>query len=385
MINNDNVHVLNLRCAGLIPPLDCADAGLAGGRIRLGSPSSPGGWAHRLTCMTTLSPPDVAGSEHSLRAFLHGLPGVDQVGAEARAAMLATRSIKTTAKAWALDLAIRMVDLTTLEGADTPGKVRALCAKARRPDPADPTAPPVAAVCVYPSMVPTAVEELRGSGVHVASVATAFPSGQVPLDVKLADTRDAVAAGADEIDMVIDRGAFLSGRYGEVYRQITAVKEACGAAHLKVILETGELATYDNVRRASWLAMLAGADFIKTSTGKVSPAATLPVTLIMLEAVRDFREFTSGSDGHGREFTSGSDGHGRGQAGRQVGVKPAGGIRTAKDAIRYLVLVNETAGADWLSPRWFRFGASSLVNDLLMQRTKLATGRYSGPDYFTLD
>jgi deoxyribose-phosphate aldolase len=313
--------------------------------------------------MTTVSVPEVAASPGALSAFLRGLPGVDQVGAEARAAMLATRSIKTTAKRWALDLAIRMVDLTTLEGADTPGKVRALCGKARRPDPADPTAPPVAAVCVYPSMVPTAVGELRGSGVRVASVATAFPSGQVPLDVKLADVAGAVAAGADEIDMVIDRGAFLSGRYEEVHRQIVAVKQACGDAHLKVILETGELATYDNVRRASWLAMLAGADFIKTSTGKVSPAATLPVTLIMLEAVRDFRERT----------------------GRQIGVKPAGGIRTAKDAIRYLVLVNETAGEDWLDPRWFRFGASSLVNDLLMQRTKLATGRYSGPDYFTLD
>src|SRR5690606_21476329 len=226
--------------------------------------------------------------DSALRTFLHGLPGVDQVGAEARAAMLATRSIKTTAKQWAIDLAIRMVDLTTLEGADTPGKVRALCAKARQPDPTDPTCPPVAAVCVYPSMVPVAVEELRGSGIHVASVATAFPSGQAPLDVKLADTRAAVAAGADEVDMVINRGAFLAGRYLQVLEEIVAVKEACGTAHLKVILETGELATYDNVRRASWLAMLAGADFIKTSTGKVSPAATLPVTLVMLEAVRDY-------------------------------------------------------------------------------------------------
>jgi deoxyribose-phosphate aldolase len=197
----------------------------------------------------------------------------------------------------------------------------------------------------------------------VASVATAFPSGQVPLSVKLDDVAAAVAAGADEVDMVIDRGAFLSGRYDEVFRQIVAVKEACGAAHLKVILETGELGSYDNVRRASWLAMLAGGDFIKTSTGKVSPAATLPVTLIMLEAVRDFRELT----------------------GRQIGVKPAGGIRSAKDAIRYLVLVNEIAGDDWLDPAWFRFGASSLLNDLLMQRSKLATGRYAGPDYFTLD
>jgi deoxyribose-phosphate aldolase len=298
-----------------------------------------------------------------LRALLQGLPGVDKVGVEARAAALGTRSVKTTAKAQAIDLAIRMVDLTTLEGADTPGKVRALAAKAIRPDPADPTCPHVGAVCVYPSMVPAAAEVLAGSGVHLASVATAFPSGQAPLEVKLADTRDAVAAGADEIDMVISRGEFLSGHYQKVFDEIVAIKQACGDAHLKVILETGELGTYDNVRRASWLAMLAGADFIKTSTGKVPVAATLPVTLIMLEAVRDFRERT----------------------GRQVGVKPAGGIRTTKDAIKYLVLINETAGDDWLDPDWFRFGASSLLNDLLMQRTKLSTGHYAGPDYFTLD
>ncbi|GAA1605374.1 deoxyribose-phosphate aldolase [Catellatospora bangladeshensis] len=312
----------------------------------------------------TISPlSEVTRSDAALRTFLHGLPGVDRVGADARAAGLGTRSIKTTAKAWAIDLAIRMVDLTTLEGADTPGKVRALCAKARRPDPADPSCPPVAAICVYPSMVPTAAEALRGSGIHLASVATAFPSGQAPLKVKLDDTRAAVAAGADEIDMVISRGAFLAGRYLEVFEEITAIKEACGKAHLKVILETGELVTYDNVRRASWLAMLAGGDFIKTSTGKVSPAATLPVTLIMLEAVRDFLDTT----------------------GRKVGVKPAGGIRTTKDAIKYLVMVNEIAGDGWLDPDWFRFGASTLLNDLLMQRTKLATGHYSGPDYFTLD
>ncbi|MEU6754075.1 deoxyribose-phosphate aldolase [Spirillospora sp. NPDC046719] len=298
-----------------------------------------------------------------LQGFLHGLPGVDQVGAEERAARLATRSIKTSAKAEAIDLAISMVDLTTLEGADTAGKVRALCAKAVRPDPADATVPKVAAVCVYPDMVETAVAALDGSGVGVASVATAFPSGRAPLEAKLADTRAAVAAGASEIDMVIDRGAFLSGDYGTVFEQIVAVKDACGDAHLKVILETGELVTYDNVRRASWLAMRAGADFIKTSTGKVSPAATLPVTLVMLEAVRDYRAAT----------------------GRQVGVKPAGGIRTTKDAIKYLVLVNETAGPDWLSPDWFRLGASSVLNDLLMQRRKLSTGVYSGPDYFTLD
>jgi deoxyribose-phosphate aldolase len=300
----------------------------------------------------------------SLREFLHGLPGVDQVGAEARAAMLASRSIKTTAKRWALDTAISMIDLTTLEGQDTPGKVRALCAKAKRPDPADPTAPQVAAVCVYPDLAHLAAAEVKGTGIHVASVATAFPSGRTSLEVKLADAKYAIEAGADEVDMVIDRGAFLAGDYQLVYDEIAAVREVCHEqAHLKVILETGELATLDNVRRASWLAMLAGADFIKTSTGKVTPAATLPATLVMLEAVRDFRV----------------------THGRQVGVKPAGGIRTAKDAIRYLVLVNETAGEDWLDPQWFRFGASSLLNDLLMQRTKLATGRYSGPDYFTVD
>jgi deoxyribose-phosphate aldolase len=306
---------------------------------------------------------DVTASAATLRRFLHGLPGVDQVGVEARAAGLATRSIKTTAKQFALDLAVSMIDLTTLEGQDTPGKVRALCAKGRRPDPSDPSCPPVAAICIYGDLVPVAAEALAGSGIHVAAVATAFPSGRAPLDVKLADVRAAVDAGADEIDMVIDRGAFLAGRYLEVHDEIVATKQACGDAHLKVILETGELATYDNVRRASWLAMLAGADVIKTSTGKVSPAATLPVTLVMLEAVRDFRA----------------------QTGRQVGVKAAGGIRAAKDAVRYLVVVNETCGDDWLTPDYFRFGASSLLNDLLMQRRKLSTGWYSGPDYFTLD
>jgi deoxyribose-phosphate aldolase len=311
---------------------------------------------------------EATSSDAALRRFLHGLPGVDQVGAEARAAMLGTRSIKTTAKEFALDLAIQMVDLTTLEGADTPGKVRALSTKAMRPDPEDPGCPSTAAVCVYPDMVPVAKETLGSSGVHVAAVATAFPSGRAALDIKLADTRDAVEAGADEIDMVIDRGAFLSGRYLQVFEEIVAVREACTrpdgtGAHLKVIFETGELQTYDNVRRVSWLAMLAGAHFIKTSTGKVQPAATLPVTLIMLEAVRDFREAT----------------------GQMVGVKPAGGIRTAKDAIKYLVMVNEVCGADWLDPDWFRFGASTLLNELLMQRTKMRTGRYSGPDYFTMD
>jgi len=298
----------------------------------------------------------------SLTARLDRLPGVDQVGLEARASSLATRSIKTTAKQWALDLAISMVDLTTLEGADTPGKVRALATKALRPDPTDPSCPSAAAVCVYGDMVPY-VREIVGDRLHVAAVATAFPSGRAPLEVKLADTAAAVTNGADEIDMVIDRGAFLAGRLDQVFEEIAAIKEACGDAHLKVILETGELQTYDNVRRASWLAMEAGADFIKTSTGKIQPAATLPVTLLMLEAVRDYRIAT----------------------GRQVGVKPAGGIRSAKDAIRYLVVVNETAGEDWLDPDWFRFGASSLLNDLLLQRQKMLTGRYSGPNYVTLD
>ena len=306
---------------------------------------------------------DVATSDAALRQVLHGLPGVDQVGAEARAASLATRSIKRDAKLWALDASIRMIDLTTLEGADTPGKVRAMCAKALRPDPGDPAVPPVAAVCVYPDLVATARTALAGSKVAIASVATAFPSGRASLAVKLADVRDAVQSGADEVDMVIDRGAFLAGHYGQVYEEVRAVREACGTAHLKVILETGELATLDNVARASWLAMLAGADFIKTSTGKISPAATPAVALVMLAAVRDYA----------------------GATGRRVGVKVAGGIRTAKDAVRYLVLVRETAGPEWLTPALFRIGASSLLNDLLMQRSKQLTGQYAGPDYFTLD
>jgi len=305
----------------------------------------------------------VAGSDAALRQVLHGLPGIDQVGAQERAAALATRSIKREAKLWALEMAVRMVDLTTLEGADTPGKVRGLCAKARQPDPADPAVPPVAAVCVYPDLVALARAELAGSPVAVASVATAFPSGRASLAVKLADVADAVSAGADEVDMVIDRGAFLAGRYAQVYEEVRAVREACGPAHLKVILETGELATLDNTARAAWLAMLAGADFIKTSTGKISPAATPPVALVMLSAARDFAEAT----------------------GRRVGVKVAGGVRTAKDAIRYLVLVRETAGPEWLTPEKFRIGASSLLNDLLMQRSKQLTGAYAGPNYFTLD
>ncbi|UOY01159.1 deoxyribose-phosphate aldolase [Blastococcus sp. PRF04-17] len=306
---------------------------------------------------------DVTRSDAAFRAFLHGLPGVDQVGAESRVAVLGTRSIKTTAKAWAIDTAISMVDLTTLEGADTPGKVRSLAAKAKHPDPGDATVPHVAAVCVYGDLAGIAKEALAGTDIHIAAVATAFPSGRASREVKIADVRDAVSNGADEIDMVIDRGAFLAGRYLDVYEEIVAVKEACGEAHLKVILETGELVTLDNVRRASWLAMLAGGDFIKTSTGKIQPAATLPVCLVMLEAVRDFRAAT----------------------GKQVGVKPAGGIRTTKDAMKHLVLVNETAGPDWLTPDWFRLGASSLLNDLLLQRQKLRTGHYSGPDYVTVD
>ena len=305
----------------------------------------------------------VVGSDAALRQILHGLPGVDQVGAQERAASLATRSIKREAKLWALETAVKMVDLTTLEGADTPGKVRGLCAKALRPDPDDPSVPPVAAVCVYPDLVAVARAEVAGSGVAVASVATAFPSGRASLPVKLADVADAVSAGADEVDMVIDRGAFLAGRYAQVYEEVRAVREACGAAHLKVILETAELATLDNTARASWLAMLSGADFIKTSTGKVTPAATPPVALVMLSAARDFADAT----------------------GRRVGVKVAGGIRTAKDAIRYLVLVKEIAGPQWLTPELFRIGASSLLNDLLMQRSKQLTGAYAGPDYFTLD
>lgn len=314
-------------------------------------------------------------TERSLRLHLEGLPGVDAVGLEDRAASLGTRSIKTTSKAWALDTIIRLIDLTTLEGADTPGKVTSLVAKALNPDPNDSSVPRVAAVCVYGDMVPAAVHALGAAHgdpdaglVSVAAVATAFPSGRASLRVKLADTEDAVAAGADEIDMVIDRGAFLAGNYGLVFDQIVAVKEACrrtdgSYAHLKVILETGELNTYDNVRKASWLSILAGGDFIKTSTGKVSPAATLPVTLLMLEVVREWHRLT----------------------GERIGVKPAGGIRTSKDAIKYLVTVAETVGEQWLQPHLFRFGASSLLNDVLLQRQKLTTGRYSGPDYVTVD
>jgi deoxyribose-phosphate aldolase len=306
-------------------------------------------------------------SESSLKSFLKTLPPVDQVGAEARAAMLATRSIKTTSKTWAIDTAISMVDLTTLEGADTPGKVRALCAKAVRPDATDPSVPSVGAVCVYNDMVKIAREHLDSIGgkhVPVAAVSTAFPSGRASFAVKKQDTLDALENGAAEIDMVIDRGAFLSGRIGEVFDEIRAIKELCGnKAHLKVILETGELVTLDNVRKASYLGMLAGGDFIKTSTGKVTPAATAPVVLVMLEAVRDFHAAT----------------------GKRIGVKPAGGIRTTKDAIKQLVLVNETAGPEWLNPQMFRIGASALLNDLLLQRMKMRDGHYASPQYVTLD
>src|SRR3954451_1426179 len=314
-------------------------------------------------------------TEGSLRRYLNGIPGVDAIGLEQRAAGLGTRSIKTSSKKWALDTIIGLIDLTTLEGADTPGKVRSLVAKALTPDSGDLSCPRVAAVCVYGDMVPHAVAALGAlhgdpdaGGIAVAAVATAFPSGRASRSIKLEDTADAVAAGADEIDMVIDRGAFLAGRYGQVYDEIVAVKEACRRtdgtyAHLKVILETGELTTYDNARRASWLAILAGGDFIKTSTGKVGPAATLPVTLLMLEVVRDWYRLS----------------------GHRIGVKPAGGIRSSKDAIKYVVTVAETAGEEWLTPHLFRFGASSLLNDVLLQRQKLTTGHYSGPDYVTID
>jgi deoxyribose-phosphate aldolase len=303
------------------------------------------------------------GFELPLEPRLPRIGSVDQVAVEERAATLARRSIKREAKLFALDLAVRMIDLTTLEGQDTPGKIAALASKAIRPDPSDATIPSVAAVCVYPNLVPTAVEKVKGSNVKVASVATAFPSGQSPTHLKVAEVRDVVELGADEVDMVIDRGAFLSGRYAKVYDEICRVKEAAGEAHLKVILEVGELGTYDNVRRASLLAMAAGADFIKTSTGKLPQAATLPVTLVMLEAIRDVHQET----------------------GRKVGMKPAGGIRQAKQAVQYLVQLYETLGAEWLTPDLYRLGASTLLNDVLMQIRKEKTGRYQSPDYFTID
>ena len=304
-----------------------------------------------------------AGFELPLEPRLPRVGSIDAVALEERAATLAKRSIKREAKLFALDLAVRMMDLTTLEGADTPGKVAALATKAIRPDPADLSVPSVAAICIYPNLVPTAVDRTRGTSVKVASVATAFPSGQSPTHVKVAETRDVVEAGADEVDMVIDRGAFLSGRYAKVYDEVVRVKEECGDAHLKVILEVAELGTYDNVRRASLLAMAAGADFIKTSTGKLPTAATLPVTLCMLEAIRDVYDET----------------------GRRVGMKPAGGIRQAKQAVQYLVQLHETLGPEWLTPDLYRLGASTLLNDVLMQIRKEKTGRYQSPDYFTVD
>jgi len=321
--------------------------------------------------------PDTISRERAselVRAWAGGRPGplgsvlgrqtaVDQVGIELRVESLKRRSIKKASKLWALDLAIRMMDLTTLEGKDTPGKIRAMCAKAMRPQPGDPSIPSVAAVCVYPALIEDAKDALRGSSVKVASVATGFPSGQTFRDIKVAEVKAAVAAGADEVDMVIDRGAFLSGDYATVFDEVVEIKDACGDVHLKVILETGELGTFDQVRRASILAMAAGADFIKTSTGKVQPAATLPVTLVMLEAIRDFEKAT----------------------GRSVGMKPAGGIRTAKEAVQYLVVLYETLGPRWMTPDRFRFGASTLLNDVLMQIEKERTGRYQDPDSFTID
>ena len=309
----------------------------------------------------------VDGSEASLKTYLNKLSGVDQVGANARAAMLATRSIKTTSKRWAIDTAISMVDLTTLEGADTVGKVQALCTKAVRPDPTDSSVPSVGAICVYNDMVGVARKHLDligGKHVPVAAVSTAFPSGRASIEVKVLDTQDAINAGASEIDMVIDRGAFLEGRLIDVFNEIVTIRQVCGdKAHLKVIFETGELVTYDNVRKASFLAMAAGADFIKTSTGKVAPAATAPVVLVMLEAVRDFYEMTQ----------------------KRIGVKPAGGIRNTKDAIKQLVLVKETAGEEWLNSKLFRIGASALLNDLLMQRMKMDNGYYASPTYVSVD
>jgi deoxyribose-phosphate aldolase len=309
------------------------------------------------------APALIGGFELPAGPRLPRVGSVDAVALEERAATLAKRSIKRESKLQALDLAIRMMDLTTLEGQDTDGKIAALCAKAKRPDPVDVTVPPVAAVCVYPNLVRAAKEHLGDSGVKVASVATAFPSGQSPIELKVEETRAVVELGADEVDMVIDRGAFLAGRYAKVYDEIVRVREACGDAHLKVILETGELGTYDNVRRASLLAIAAGADFIKTSTGKISPAATLPVTLCMMEVVRDVHQET----------------------GRKIGIKPAGGIRASKQAVQYLVTLYETLGPEWMTPDLFRFGASSLLNDVLMQIRKEKTGRYQSGDYFTID
>src|SRR5215213_6716516 len=290
-------------------------------------------------------------------------PTVDQVGIEERVDRLTKRSIKKSSKVHALKLALAMIDLTTLEGADSPGKIRQMCYKAKHLHDGMADVPHVAAVCVYPTLVRLAKQELKDSGINVAAVATGFPSGQYPLNVKLDDTRYAVGEGADEIDMVISRGHFLAGDYNYVFDEIGQVKQACGSAHLKVILETGELGQYDQVRKASDLAMHAGADFIKTSTGKVTPAATLPVTLVMLEAIRDFYHAT----------------------GKKIGMKPAGGIATAKVAIQYLVVLRETLGQDWMTPDLFRIGASRLANDILMQLAKETSGVYQSLDYFSKD
>ena len=288
---------------------------------------------------------------------------VDAVGLEERAASLAKRSIKRESKLWALDLAIRCMDLTTLEGSDTPGKIVAMCAKAVRPNPVDPSIPSVAAVCLYPHLVPVAVGQLKGTSVKVASVAGGFPSGLGPLDARLREVREVVELGAHEVDIVLNRSLFLGGRYAQAFEELMAAREAAGDTHLKVILETGELGSYDRIRQASVLAMAAGADFIKTSTGKITPAATLPAALCMMEAAREFFQET----------------------GRRVGVKVAGGIRQSKQAIQYLVLVYETLGPEWMTPDLFRIGASTLLNDVLMQIDKERTGRYQGPDYFTID
>lgn len=319
--------------------------------------------------MTLSNPPAPqatgAGQDHV--AALPPSPCIDEVGIAERVARFKTRSIKKSSKVDALKLTLSMIDLTTLSGMDSPGKVRQLCTKAKKLHatefPGIGPIPTVAAVCVYPTMVAIAREALEGSGIHLASVATGFPTGQYPLDIRLEDTRRAVADGADEIDMVISRGKFLSGQFNEVFEEIVAVKEACGAAHLKVILETGELGSLDQVRRASDLAIHAGADFIKTSTGTVNPAATMEVTLVMLHAIRDHYQAT----------------------GKIIGMKPAGGIRNAKQALQYLVMVRETLGQEWLHPDRFRFGASSLANDVLMQLAKQGTGHYQSPDYFSLD
>ncbi|WP_298411091.1 deoxyribose-phosphate aldolase [Hydrotalea sp.] len=302
----------------------------------------------------------------AVTAFLpdfRNTPQIDHVGVEERAARFTKRSIKAETKVIGLKLVLNMIDLTTLEGKDTDGKVKQLCSKAMHLHDAYPALPTVAAICVYPSMVAVAKKALTGSNVKVAAVATAFPSGQSSRDVKIRDTKFAVQEGADEIDMVISRGKFLQGEYNFVFDEIAAVKEACGNARLKAILETGELVTYDNVRRASEIAMYAGADFIKTSTGKIQPAATLPVTLVMLEAIRDFYYRT----------------------GKKIAMKPAGGISKAKAALHYLVMVQETLGNDWLNNDWFRFGASSLANDVLMQLEKERTGVYQAANYFSID